>query len=78
VSRQVRRTQIVEDLLDTIVRWARVVDAVQQTQFASGTNYCREHFSLANPLHLAIMGRQRSKGCDAGFHRDFDITCVKL
>jgi hypothetical protein len=42
---------------------------VQQTQFAFGTFYCREHFSLANPLHLAIMSLQRSKGWDAGWHR---------
>jgi hypothetical protein len=42
---------------------------VQQTQFTFGTKHCREHFSLANPLHLAIMGGQRSKGWDAGFHR---------
>jgi hypothetical protein len=37
-------------------------------------HYCREHFSLAKPLHLAIMSGQLSNGWDAGFHKD---ACVK-
>jgi hypothetical protein len=43
------------------------LDAVQRTELRFGTFYWREHFSLAKPLHLAIMGWQLSNGWDAGF-----------
>ena len=54
------------------------LDAVQRRELRFGTFYCREHFSLAKPLHLAIMSGQLSNGWDAGFHREFDNPCVKL
>jgi hypothetical protein len=37
---------------------------------------CFEHFSLANPLHLAIMGGQLGNAWDAGFHREFDHSVL--
>jgi hypothetical protein len=36
-----------------------------------GTFYWREHFSLANPLHLAIMSLQFGNVWEARFHREF-------
>jgi hypothetical protein len=49
---------------------------------AFGTFHYREHFSLAKPLHLAIMSGQLGNEWDARFHREIDnvgfTPCAKL
>jgi hypothetical protein len=44
-------------------------DALQREKWDFGRIDCLEHFSLAKPLHLAIMSGQLGNAWDARFHR---------
>jgi hypothetical protein len=51
-----------------------------EKEWSAGTFYCCEHFSLANPLHLAIMSGQLGIERDARSQREFgnDTSCFAL
>ena len=62
----VRADKLRAHLCGTRRSFLNKLDAVQRRESRFGTFYCREHFSLAKPLHLAIMSGQLSNGWDAG------------
>ena len=53
---------------------ALVIGALQQAGIGFGTFDCREHFSLAMALHLAIMSGQLGNVWDTGFHKLSETT----
>ena len=55
---------------------ARALDAAQRKVLTFGRFGCLEHFSLAKPLHLAIMSGQLGNAWDARFHRQFDNAAL--